>query len=440
MSVGLFVLGVVAVSGLRAEDWPQWLGPKRDAVWRESGLLDKFPEGGPKVRWRAPVAAGYAGPAVAGGRVFVMDRVLPEGAKNPQNAFARGSIPGKERVLCFNEADGKLLWQHDYDCTYTISYALGPRCTPTVGDNKVYTLGAEGHLYCLDAASGKPIWSLDLQAKYKCKSPIWGYAGHPLLDGNKLITLAGGDGSIVVAFDKNTGQEIWRALSAREIGYCPPTIIEAAGKRQLIIWHSDSVNGLDPETGKVYWTVALPTYQGMSISTPRQLDDKLFLTATFNLSAMLKLGDKEPTAELLWKGDARTGFGSVFMTPWFEAGHVYGAGQSGDLVCIKAENGERLWSSTKPNDDKKLNSADPFLIKNGDRFFIVTEKMDLIIARLTPQGYEEISRAHILDATTSSWGRNVLWSHPAFANKCMFAKNDKELVCVSLAAECVALP
>src|SRR5438309_732681 len=114
--VPLFVLvGAFLPGRSRADDWPQWLGPQRDGVWRETGLVDQFPAGGPPVRWRTPIAAGYAGPAVAGGRVYVLDRALAQGARNPDNPFQRGSIPGTERVLCLNEANGQPLWQHRYD-------------------------------------------------------------------------------------------------------------------------------------------------------------------------------------------------------------------------------------------------------------------------------------------------------------------------------------
>src|SRR2546430_5150314 len=118
----------------------------RDGVWRETGILEKFPAEGPKVRWRAPIGAGYTGPAVANGRVYVMDHQLAQGASNPSNPFARGEIPGTERVLCLKEDDGKILWKHEYDCLYAVSYPAGPRATPTVHDGKVYTLGTEGNL------------------------------------------------------------------------------------------------------------------------------------------------------------------------------------------------------------------------------------------------------------------------------------------------------
>src|SRR5262245_37155970 len=222
-----------------ADDWPQWLGPQRDGIWRETGILDKFPAAGPKVRWRTPLGGGYAGPAVVKDRVYVTDRLLPEGVQNPGNPFATDLVPGKERVLCLEESSGKILWKHEYDCPYQVSYPAGPRATPVVHDGKVYTLGAMGHLFCFNADDGKVLWSKQFPKDYNAPVPLWGFAAHPLLDGDKLICLVGGTGSVAVAFDRNTGEEKWRSLSLQkrgnQIGYCPPTICTLGGKRQLII-------------------------------------------------------------------------------------------------------------------------------------------------------------------------------------------------------------
>ena len=138
----LFAICLLAAPGLRADDWPQWLGPQRDSVWREDGIVTSFPPGGPPVVWRAEIGAGYSGPAVAEGRVFVFDRQISTNTANPNNPFARGSIPGVERVLCLDAANGKQLWRYEYDCPYTMSYPAGPRTTPLVSDGKVFTLGA----------------------------------------------------------------------------------------------------------------------------------------------------------------------------------------------------------------------------------------------------------------------------------------------------------
>lgn len=434
-------LSWIVVSVTCADDWPQWLGPQRDGVWRETGIVEKFPAGGLPVRWRAPLGGGYAGPAVAGGRVFVTDRVLPEGVSNPANPFASDAIAGKERVVCYNERDGKLLWTHEYECTYTISYPAGPRTTPLVAGGKVYTLGAEGHLCCLDVTSGKAIWSRELKKDYGIKSPHWGFAGHPLIDGQRLICLVGGDGSTVVAFDKDNGKEIWRALTAREPGYCPPMICEAGGQRQLIVWHPEALNSLDPRTGRLYWSEPFTARYGLSLATPRKLGDLLFITAFYDGPMMMRLDATKPAATVLWRGASGNEkntdkLHSLMSTPFIEDGYIYGVCSYGQFRCLRADTGERVWESMAPAgaaDEKNKRWANAFLIKNGDRFFLYNEKGDLIIAKLSPRGYDEISRTHLLDPTNTAAGRKIVWSHPAFANRCVFTRNDKEIICVSLA-------
>ena len=430
--VVVFVSSVPSLA--RGDDWPQWMGPERDAIWRETGLLDKFPEGGPKVLWRVPVDAGYSGPAVASGSVFITDYVTD--GKRVNNPSRRIELNGVERVLCFNAADGKPLWKHEYACAYKISYPGGPRCTPTVHDGKVYTLGAMGDLLCLDAATGKVIWSKDLKKEYNTEPALWGFSGHPLVDGQKLICLVGGTGSVAVAFDKDTGRELWKALSAKDTGYAPPTLIEAGGKRQLLIWHGESINALDPETGKPYWSVPLKPAFAMSIMAPRQLGDYLFAGGMGNQSVLLKLGADKPAAEVVWRGNARTGVAPVGNTPFLDDGYIYGVDQPGQFRCVKLATGERIWESFAPTTGRgQANDVIAFVVKNGDRFFIANEKGELIIAKLSPQGYEEISRAKVLEPTNEAFGRKVVWSYPAFAEKCFFARNDKELICVSLAKD-----
>ena len=423
-----------------ADDWPQWLGSERDAVWREKGIVEKLPADELKIRWRVPIGGGYAGPAVAKGRVYVMDRQLAEGASNPGNAFSRGEIPGRERVLCLNETDGKVLWEHAYDCVYTVSYASGPRATPVVHEGKVYTLGSEGNLHCLDAEKGTVLWARDFKKDFGVKTPMWGFAGHPLVDGNKVFCLVGGDGSTAVAFDKDTGEELWRALSAQEPGYAPPMIYEFAGKRQLIIWHPEAVNGLDPETGKVFWTHrhAPPVRAGMTIPTPRKIGDLLFLTSFYNGSVLLRMNSGEPS--VVWQSKKVSekdtdGLHSVMATPLIENGHIYSPCSYGQFRCLKLETGERLWETFAPTSGKSERWGHAFVVKNGDRAFLFSEQGDLIIAKLTPEKYEEISRARLLQPDNRDPRRLVVWSHPAFANRSVYARNDHELVCASLAQE-----
>lgn len=436
--LALALLGMWVVLPLRADDWPQWLGPQRDSVWRETGLLERFPADGPKIRWRTPVGPGYTGPAVAAGRVFLLDRQLPAGTQPPADPFQKPRIPGSERVLCLDEPTGRVLWTHTYEAPYSISYASGPRATPLVAGDRVFTLGAEGHLFCLDVATGKPVWSRDFKQDFGVKTPEWGFAGHPLLVDQRLICLVGGEGSTVVAFDRDTGRELWRALSAKEPGYGPPTLIEHAGRRLVILWHPESVNALEPETGKVVWSVPFESRYGLTAPTPRLAGDVLFVTAFYNGSLALRLDGEKP--RVLWQSPKvterdTTYLHSIIPTPFLEDGHVYGVCSYGQLRCLKLETGERLWetlAATTPEKETRWGNA--FLVKQGDRFWIANERGHLIVARLTPRGYEELSRTKLIEATNKDPGRLVVWSHPAFANRSVYARNDQEIVCASLAA------
>lgn len=441
-----FAFVAIATMSSRADDWPQWLGPQRDSVWREDRILDKFPDGGPKVRWRSPVGGGYAGPAVAGGHVYVTDRVLGEGSRNPDDQFQRGNVESGERVLCLSEADGKMLWKHEYPCRYTVSYPAGPRTTPVVAGGKVYALGAEGDLLCLEAESGKLLWSHDLKHDYGIKTAVWGFASNPLLDGPRLICMAGGEGTGVLAFDKDSGKEIWRALNCsgpHGPGYGSPIIVEAGGRRQLIVWHTEAVSSLDPETGRILWEQPFRIKNGQTVPTPRQYGDLLFVTGFYDGCMLLRLRRDQPGASVVWQRQGSNerntvGLHSVICTPFLEDGHIYGVCSYGQFRCLTADTGDRLWETfqvTGAAGNGTDRWATAFIVKNSGRFFIFSEQGDLIIAKLSPSGYEEISRAHILEPTNTAQRRNVVWSHPAFANRSVYARNDKEIVCVSLAAK-----
>lgn len=420
-----------------AEDWPQWMGPDRDGRWNETGILDKFPAGGAKILWRTPIAGGYSGPAVAAGKVYVTDYVRSAGeAKNDPGA--RPELKGRERVLCLDAASGKVLWKHEYDCAYKISYPAGPRATPTVADGKVYTLGAEGNLLCLDAARGKVLWQKDLKSEYKIEAPFWGFSAHPLVDGDKLLCLVGGAGSVAVAFDKNSGKEIWKALSttAPDAGYCPPTIIEAGGKRQLLIWDPKKLSGLNPQTGEIYWSEPLVPQYNMSICAPQQAGDYLFTTGIGKLAVLFKLDRDKPGLQEVWSAKPNTGVFAANSTPLVDGQTIYGNDcEVGCLRAVDLATGKRLWETFVPTTggERRDSHGTAFITKNGDRYFLFSETGDLIIARLSPEKYEELSRAHILEPTGEAFGRPVVWSHPAYAGRCAFIRNDKEIVCVSLA-------
>ena len=441
--VALAIFLTVPALTARGDDWPQWMGPKRDGVWRETRLVKAIPPAGLPVKWRAEVKGGYSGPAVADGRVYLMDYERREGdvANAPTD---RNTLAGRERVLCLDAASGKLLWKYDYDCPYAISYASGPRCTPTVADDKVYTLGAEGNLLCLDAATGRVIWSKDFKKDYSAPTPLWGFCGHPLVDGNRLVCLVGGEGSVAVAFDKDTGRELWRALSASESGYCPPSIIESAGVRQLLIWDADNLNALDPVTGVVLWSQPLKPSYGMSIMAPRVATTKqgqvLFASGIGRVAALYTLAADKPGASIAWRGEPKSAIYCSNSTPFIAGDTLYGCDcDTGFLTAVDLATGKRLWETGEPTlGNRRGRHGTAFLVRQGDaagddRTWLFSETGDLILSRLTPAAYEELGRTHLLAPTNECFGREVVWSHPAFANRCIFARNDRELVCVSLA-------
>ncbi len=417
-------------SAAMAADWPQWMGPQRDNVWRETGIVTKFPEGGPKILWRTPIAGGYSGPAVADGRVYITDYVTSQNVK--VDNFQREEYTGNERVHGLDEATGRVIWTHEYPVKYTVSYPAGPRCTPTVDGDRVYSLGAEGHLIAFEAATGKVLWSKDLKTEYGTKAALWGYAAHPLIDGDKLLTLAGGAGSHIVALNKLTGKEIWRSSTAPEQGYCPPTIIEYGGVRQLILLKPDAVTSIDPETGKQYWSVPYEASNGSIIMSPLMVGEYLYVAGYSNRSLLLKMDPKKPAAEEVWR-DKNGIICPVNVQPFVIDDVVYGFDQKGVLRAVRIPDGERLWETSDVIGKRPAGSETAFMVRHEDHFWMFNELGELVIARLGPDGYSEIDRAKVISQTNTAFGRDVVWSMPAFANRHAYIRNDSEIICVDLA-------
>jgi outer membrane protein assembly factor BamB len=423
---------VAGTSGVLADDWPQWLGPNRDSVWHETGILAEFPAEGPRVLWRAPLHGGYTGPAVAEGRVFVMDYVT-EGDQTP-SPDVRNELQGTERVICFDAATGEQLWAHTYSCNYQISYPAGPRATPTVAHGLVYALGAQGDLQCLEAESGKLVWERNFARDFQAETPIWGFSGHPLVDGENLICIVGGPEALVVAFDRRTGEERWRSLSGSQPGYSAPVIMEAGGTRQLLIWHAAALASLDPATGNLHWSQPLDPNYGMSIVTPRWSNNLVFVGGIVHKSMVVQVDEEQPKAEVLWYGTNEIGIDPTHSTPFAEDGHAYGVNKEGDMCAMELRTGKILWSDFRlMPEQRRVHSGTVFTVKHEDRYFLMTDSGELVIAKMSPERFEEIDRAKILEPTGDAMGRAVVWSHPAFANRCVYARNDKELVCISLA-------
>ena len=191
-SVALLVCAV----GLSAEDWSQWRGPERQAVWTEQGIVDSLPET-LRLTWSTGIRSGYSGPAVADGRIFISDWL-----EDPESR----TLDGTERALALDELTGEILWTHEWQTSYrmlSISYAVGPRATPTVDGDRVYVVGGTGRLFCFDVENGDVLWEKDYVADYDTSVPVWGIVSGPLVDGDRLITVVGGEPDAgVVAFNK----------------------------------------------------------------------------------------------------------------------------------------------------------------------------------------------------------------------------------------------
>ena len=425
------LMALALAATVRGDEWPQWMGPTRDNVWHEDGIVDRFPASGPKVLWRIPIAGGYAGAAVAGGRVFVTDYVTD--ADVTVANFERKASTGRERVLCLDEATGAILWKHEYPVTYTIAYPAGPRCTPTVHDGRVTTLGAEGDLFCFEAATGAVVWSRDLKKDYATKAALWGWASHPLVDGDRLVCVVGTDVAHAAAFDLKTGKEIWRTGKAAEQGYVPPSIIEAGGVRQLVLAKPDGVYAVEPETGKLLWETPYNADNGSIIMTPVRIGDFLYIGGYQGKNLLLKLKADAPVVEVVWRNKPKQAISAVNVQPFVADGLVYGFHENGELRAMKVPDGDFAWKGGGPLGERPQGSGTAFLTKQGDRFFLFTETGDLVIAKLTPAGYEELSRTHLLEPTNNAFGRPVVWCAPAYANKSIVVRNDAEIIRVSLA-------
>jgi outer membrane protein assembly factor BamB len=430
LTIGAVTTFLLALSAMAAapNDWPQWRGPNRDGVWNDPGIVKKFAEPQLKLRWRAPVSNGYSGPTVAGGKVYLTDRVT-----EPKS---------QERVHCFDWQTGRPLWTHAYDAPYGgVGYPNGPRASVTIDDGRAYAIGAVGQLVCLDAAKGAVIWSKSLDAEYDLRLPVWGVSAAPLVTEGLVIVHIGGDkGACLVAFDKKTGEERWRALDDRP-SYSPPILVEQAGKKVLVCWTGDRVVGLDPSAGKLYWEYPFPARQVViAIATPIVRNDLLFVTSFYEGSLMLRLKQDSLAVEKVWQRRGQNerstdGLHSIISTAMFQGDYLYGVDSYGELRCLDGKTGDRLWESQAAV--PRARWANIHFVKHGEDVWMFNERGQLLISKLSPKGFEEISRTQLIQPTLGQLPERggVCWAHPAFAYGHVFARNDEELVCADLTAK-----
>ncbi len=423
---GLILLYCFSPAGLTiGDDWPQWRGPTRDGVWNETGIVESFSSEQLPYRWEQPIGPGYCGPTVADGRVYVSDRIT-----EPRQM---------ERILCLDADTGESLWTFSYDCVYSLSYTAGPRASVTIDQGRAYALGAMGHLHCLDAKQGTVIWKADLADQFDVRIPVWGISAAPLIVDDLIILHIGGRGACVVALDKQSGAERWRALDDRP-SYSAPILIQQAGQPVVVCWNGDSVAGLAPKTGEVYWRYAFPpTKMPIGVATPVVARDRLFVSSFYDGSLMLRLGRQRPSVQKIWQrrgGNERNtdSLHCMISTPLILGDYVYGVDSYGQLRCLKADDGNRVWedlTATPPNRWSNIH-----MVRNGDRIWMFNERGQLIIGKLSPNGFDAISRTQLIEPTREQLQRRdgVCWSHPAYANRHIFARNDRRIVCASLEA------
>jgi outer membrane protein assembly factor BamB len=359
---------------------------------------------------------------VAKGRVFVTDALLD-----------RPKVRG--RVLCFEQKTGKLLWTFSREKTNYPAWAFvpgqepSPNGTPVVQDGKVYATGPQAHtLYCLEAASGKLFWEKDLAQEYKIEETAT-ISASPLVDGDRLILQVGGKpDACVIAFDRKSGREIWKSLN-ETAGQASPMIIKAGGRRQLIVWTTQSVSSLDPATGQLFWREGFSAGNSGAVATPVFSNNRLLVSGL-----MLKLDEHKPSASVLWP-ESRVATRRILSgtsTPLLQGNCVFSLNPDGNLVCLETETGRQIWETDRVTREKKGSSATMHMTVNGSSVFIYNEQGELILAQLSPQGYREICRTTLMEPTYQFGGRKLTWAAPSFANRHVYARNEKEIICASL--------
>lgn len=389
-------------------DWPQFRGPRGDGTWQAPKLSTTWPADGLKQAWKQPIGGGYAGVSVANGRVITMDRQL-----NPE----------VERVLCFDAKSGRPLWKHEYAVAYgKLDYGNGPRAAPTIHGKLVYTVGAMGDVRCLNVDTGSEVWKKNYLADFQGRLPTWGFAGSPVVYGDWLILQPGGDnGHSIVALDRTTGNTIWHSLDD-EAGYCTPVIHRIHDQDELIFWTPSHIRCLEARTGKLLWSHPYEITYGVSIAKPIIHEDIVLVAGYWHGSKAIQLGSTPIDAKLAWEENRY--LRGLMSQPLYRDGHVYLLDKQYGLTCFELQTGKKRWDDKNQMTPRDRNPhASLVWLGDSDRAIILNAEGELILARLTPEGYHEQSRSKIIGLT---------WAHPAFAGNQVFARSDQELVSVEL--------
>ena len=387
-------------------DWPQWRGPQRDAVSKETGLLKKWPENGPPLAWRVTgLGVGYSSVSIAGDRIYTM-----------------GDIGGSGQVIALALDGGKKLWTAkvgrpggDYE---------GTRSTPTVDGDRVYALGQWGDLVCLDAASGKEHWRKNLEKDFGGRMMSgWGYSESVLVDGDKVVCTPGGPKGTILALNKNTGKEVWRTKDFTDsAAYSSIVPAEIAGRRQYVQLTDANVVGVAPEDGKVLWKAARRGRTAV-IPTPIVHDDHVFVTSGYNVGCNLfkitKQGDKFSAQQVYANNDMENHHGGVVLV----GEHVYGTGDN-MLVCLDFKTGKEAWKDRSVGKGS-ITAADGMLYVRSEG-----GEGTVALVEATPEEYREVSRFDQPDRSDKN-----AWAHPVIAGGKLYLRDQDVLFCYDVKAK-----
>lgn len=396
-------------------DWPRWRGVDGRGVWSGARLPEKLDASRVRELWSAPIGGGYAGIAVAGGRVYTLDRP--------------GKDSGKERTLCFDRTSGKTLWVREHAADYgDLDYGNGPRATPAVHDGRVYAVGAVGRLRALDAESGEVIWEIDAKEKFDAVLPMWGHAVSPVIAGDLVfVQLGGRPEGILIALDRKTGEVRWRAIDERP-GYSTPILAGNDRDRTLIHWTADALHGLDALSGRPRWSAPFRTSDyDVAIISPLEHQGQVFASGYWDGSRAFRLEAGEGKVEVRAAWSQERALSCLMSTPLLRDGVLYALDRRDGLIGLEWSTGKVLWT-----DKHKLTPAgrnpQASLVwagESGARAMALNAQGELVMLELTSAGPKDLGRAPIIGFT---------WAHPAYSGQDVFARSDEKIVCVRIEA------
>jgi outer membrane protein assembly factor BamB len=388
-----------------ANDWPQWRGPNRDGHSADTGLLKQWPQGGPKLVWKATgLGLGFAGVSIVGDRVY-----------------AAGDIGDSSYLIALNRTDGKVLWKTKLGRAGAVGTAVrpdGPSCTPTVGDNQVIAAGQFGEVLCADAATGAAIWRKDYNRDFGGQMPTWGFCGMPLVDGDKVVLIPGGRQGALVAVNNKTGELIWRSKElADKISHSSPILVEIGGVRQIVLLTDASVAAVQASDGHLLWRAARPGKAAM-IPTPIYQDGKVYVTAGYNTGCNLfkitadqgKFSAVQSYANSIMVNQ----HGGVVLV----GKYLYGYSDSKGWTCQDFETGKAVWQSNNLGKGS-LAYADGLLYLRAE-----AGKGTVAIIEATPDGYKELGRFDPPDRSKQN-----SWPHPVITGGRLYLRDQDVLQC-----------